>query len=146
MKSYRIIEPSSEEELEKYYQLRYEILRKPWNQPVTSTRDEWEKISIHMLMLDENGEGVATGRLQLYNNREGQIRSMAVRTDLQGKGLGTEIIRYIEQKANEKKLDYLILDARENAIHFYEKHGYFVISDSYMLFGVIRHFRMKKNL
>ncbi len=142
----KIIEPTSEEELEKYYTLRFEILRKPWNQPKSSTKDEWENISIHVLMLDEKNEAVATGRLQLNNGEEGQIRSMAVRADLQGKGLGSEIIHYIEQKAKEKKLKHILLDARINAVKFYEKHGYRVIGDSYLLFGVIPHFQMKKEI
>ncbi|MBK6838579.1 MAG: hypothetical protein IPG90_10135 [Bacteroidetes bacterium] len=40
----------------------------------------------------------------------------------------------------------MILDAREPAVHFYEKHGYKVIAESYMLFGVIPHLKMTKNL
>ena len=142
----KIIEPSTVEELEKYYTLRFEILRKPWNQPEDSVKDEWEENSIHVLMMNNKDEAIATGRLQLNSDEEGQIRSMAVRGDLQGKGLGSEIMKYIEQKASDKKLKHIILDARENAVSFYKKHGYQIIGDSYMLFGVIPHFRMKKDL
>jgi predicted GNAT family N-acyltransferase len=144
--NYKIIEPETAEDLEKYYNLRYEILRKPWDQPRTSTKDEWENISIHVLMLNEKDEAIAAGRLQLNNEAEGQIRSMAVRADLQGKGLGSQIIQYIEQRAKEKKLKYILLDSRINAVKFYENHGYRVIGDSYLLFGVIPHFSMKKEL
>src|SRR5258708_13737594 len=98
MRTSKIIEPRTNDELEKYYNLRYEILRKPWNQPQSSTKDEWEKNSIHVLMLDEIDEAIACGRLQLNSADEGQIRSMAVRTDLQGQGLESAIINYIEQK------------------------------------------------
>jgi len=144
--SFKIIEPASKSDLEKYYALRYEILRKPWNQPIASTKDEWEKNSLHILILDENGRALATGRLQLNSTEEGQIRSMAVVTDMQGKGLGSDIIRYIETKAKERNLRYITLDARENAVKFYEKNGYVVTGDSYLLFGVIRHYRMEKTL
>ena len=143
--NYKIIEPANEEELKKYYDLRYEILRKPWNQPEHSTKDEWEDNSIHVLMLNDKEEAIATGRLQLNNEAEGQIRSMAVRRDVQGQGLGSAIVNYIEQKVIEKKLTCIILDARENAVAFYEKHGYHIIGDSYLLFGVIKHYRMKKD-
>ncbi len=142
----KITEPISEEELEKYYNLRYEILRKPWDQPKASTKDEWENNSIHVLMLNEQDEAIAVGRLQLNSDEEGQIRSMAVRSDLQGKGLGSQIIDYIEQRAREKKLKCILLDARINAVKFYENHGYKVIGDSYLLFGVIPHFQMKKEI
>jgi N-acetylglutamate synthase-like GNAT family acetyltransferase len=144
--NFRIIEPKTKEELEKYYNLRFEILRKPWNQPVKSTKDEWEDKSIHFLMLDENNNAVACGRLQLNSKEEGQIRSMAVRDDMQGKGIGKQIIDYIEKKAGELKLKTIDLDARMNAVKFYERCGYKVIADSYLLFGVIQHYKMEKHL
>jgi len=146
MNKFKIIEPVTEIEFEKYYDLRFEILRKPWNQPKSSTKDEWENNSIHVLMLNEKSEAIAVGRLQLNNASEGQIRSMAVRTDMQNKGLGSDIISFIEKKAKEKNLEYITLDARINAVKFYEKHGYVVAGESYLLFGEIKHFRMTKKL
>lgn len=146
MNEFRIIEPVTENEFEKYYDLRFEILRKPWNQPKSSTKDEWENNSIHVLMLNEKAEAIAVGRLQLNNAEEGQIRSMAVRTDMQNKGLGSAIILFIEKKAKEKNLEYITLDSRINAVKFYEKHGYAVTRESYLLFGEIKHFRMIKKI
>ena len=141
----KIIEPRTETEWKKYYDLRFEILRKPWNEPYSSTKDNDEDISIHLLMLDAE-EAVGTGRLQLNSKEEGQIRSMAVRDDQQGKGLGKAIVKRIEEEAAKKGLKNIVLDARINAVRFYEKLGYKVIADSYLLFGVIPHFRMKKDL
>jgi predicted GNAT family N-acyltransferase len=143
---FRIIEPQTENEKKQYYNLRYEILRKPWNQPRQSTKDEWEDQSIHVLMVDENNEAVASGRLQINSKEEGQIRSMAVRGDMQGKGLGKKIISWIEEKAQELKLKNIILDARENAVKFYERSGYKVIGESYLLFGEIKHYKMEKKM
>jgi predicted GNAT family N-acyltransferase len=60
--------------------------------------------------------------------------------------LGSQIIEYIEQKAKEKKIKHILLDARINAVKFYENHGYKVIGESYLLFGVIPHFQMKKEM
>jgi predicted GNAT family N-acyltransferase len=142
----KIIEAKTSDELEKYYELRYEILRKPWNQPVSSTKDEWEDQSIHILVLDNDNNAIACGRLQLNSKEEGQIRSMAVKTELQGQGFGKKLIKYIEDKASEMKLKRLVLDARENAIRFYESCGYKVTGNSYLLFGVIPHYKMEKDL
>jgi predicted GNAT family N-acyltransferase len=142
----KIIEPKTESEMEHYYNLRYEILRKPWDQPRQSTKDEWEDQSIHVLMVNDNDDALACGRLQINSKEEGQIRSMAVRTDMQGRGLGKKIIAWIEGKAKELQLKTIILDARKNAVKFYESCGYKVIGDSYLLFGVIRHYKMEKKL
>jgi hypothetical protein len=54
-----IIVPVTAEELKMYYDLRYEMLRKPWNRPYKSTIDEDEDNSIHALMVDDSGRGVA---------------------------------------------------------------------------------------
>ncbi len=143
---YKIIQPKSQLEWEKYYQLRYDVLRKPWNQKWSSTRDEWEDISIHFLVLDETERAVGTGRLQLNSDREGQIRSMAVHEKFQRKGIGNLLIHKLEEEALLRGLKSIILDAREPALTFYLKNNYVVIEDSYLLFGVIRHFRMKKEL
>jgi predicted GNAT family N-acyltransferase len=142
----KIIEPKTEKEIQQYYNLRYEILRKPWNQPRQSTKDEWEDQSIHILMLDDNDDAIACGRLQLNSKEEGQIRSMSVKTDMQGQGLGKKIIEWIESKAKELQMKRIILDARENAVKFYESCGYKVIGDSYLLFGIIKHYKMEKYL
>lgn len=38
----KICEPS-DENFEEYYYLRWKVLRKPWNQPIGSEKDELEK-------------------------------------------------------------------------------------------------------
>lgn len=142
----KIIVPATPEELKMYYDLRYEMLRKPWNQPYDSTKDEFEQNSLHVLMLDDKGDPAAAGRLQFNSPEEGQIRSMAVIKGMQGKGLGTKILLYLEDEARKKKFKHIILDAREGAVDFYLKNGYKPEGDSYTLFGVIPHVRMKKIL
>src|SRR6185436_1955636 len=116
----KIIVPATAEELKMYYDLRYEMLRKPWNRPYKSTIDEDEDNSIHALMVDDSGRGVAAGRLVLNNDEEGQVRSMAVAKDLQGKGLGTKILLHLEAEARKKKFKHIVLDAREGAVAFYK--------------------------
>lgn len=41
---------------------------------------------------------------------------------------------------------YIVLNARENAIKFYEKNGYHIIEKSYLLFGKIQHYKMIKRI
>ena len=144
--NYQIIIPASEEQLNSYYKLRFEVLRKPWGQPENTVRDEWEDQSLHVLMIDDTGNAIATGRLQYNSDKEGQIRSMAVAEKFRGAGLGTQVLKYLEQKAKEKYFSKIVLDARDNAVTFYEKNGYVIEGDSYTLFDVIPHFRMVKSL
>lgn len=146
MKSFIILEPKSESEYNDYYRIRYEILRKPWNQPENSTKDDTELMSVHILVKDEKGKSVATGRLQFNSDDEAQIRSMAVIDEFQGDGIGSLIIKHLEQIAYSRKIKTIVLDARENAVKFYLRNNYHLVEPSYTLFGMIRHFKMQKDL
>ena len=142
-----IIDPKTSEEFRKYYHLRYEILRKPWGQPLGSERDEEEETSMHRMIINEKtGEALAVGRIQFNSIDEAQIRYMAVSDDFQGKGLGSHIISALEDIARENGNKWIILSARENALDFYNKNGYKVVKKTHLLFGEIQHWLMRKEL
>ena len=143
----KIIEPKSSAEFEKYYNLRYEVLRRPWLQPKGSEKDDDDKSSIHRMIIDEsNGKAVAVGRLQFNTNEEAQIRYMAVSDNYQLKGYGNLIVKTLEDIALNKGIRNIILQARENALKFYWKNGYEIIEKSYLLFDEIQHWLMVKKI
>lgn len=71
---------------------------------------------------------------------------MAVADEYQGKGIGMELIKAVEQVGKTKGLKRVFLQARENAVPFYLAAGYNVIEETFLLFGEIRHFSMEKAL
>ncbi len=86
---YHLRVPQTEEELERYYQFRWEMLRKPLHQPKGSERDGWDALAHHQMVVDEEGNLVAVGRLYINADNEASIRFMAVHPSVQDKGLGT---------------------------------------------------------
>ena len=143
----KIIEPNSSAEFEQYYNLRYEVLRKPWLQPKGSEKDDGDKSSIHRMIIDEsNGKAVAVGRLQFNTSEEAQIRYMAVSDNYQLKGYGNIIVKTLEDIALNKGIRNIILQARENTLKFYWKNGYEIIEKSYLLFDEIQHWLMVKKI
>ena len=142
-----IIEPNTATEFKIYYNLRYEVLRKPWFQPKGSERDDGDETSLHRMIIDEpNRKAVAVGRLQFNTIEEAQIRYMAVSDDYQGKGYGRTMVNALDNIALEKGSRKIILQSRENAVKFYEKNGYKIIEKSYLLFDEIQHWLMEKEL
>jgi len=142
-----IIEPNTSTEFKIYYNLRYEVLRKPWFQPKGSERDDGDETSLHRMIIDEpNGKAVAVGRLQFNTIEEAQIRYMAVSDDYQGMGYGSKIVKALDNIARKKGSRKIILQSRENAVKFYEKNGYKIIEKSYLLFDEIQHWLMEKEL
>lgn len=138
-------EPRSDSEWQAYYELRWRILRAPWQQQGPE-RDETDDTSIHRLVRNQQGRVTAVGRLHRVDDTTGQIRFMAVDTGQQRLGYGSLLLQALEEAAHELKLDTIILQARENAVPFYLRHGYRVREKTFLLFGEIQHYLMDKQL
>jgi predicted GNAT family N-acyltransferase len=142
----KIISPISPSDFEGYYHLRWKILRKPWDHPPGSEKDGLEDSCFHFMAVDNNNVVKAVCRVQKNSPSEGQIRFMAVDTDMQGKGVGSEILKAAEKTAKENGINVMMLHSRENALNFYKKNGYTLLGESYLLWGEIQHYLMKKIL
>jgi len=137
--------PKTRDEFFRYYDLRWRILRAPWNQPKGSEQDELEGQAIHIIAIDGD-KIVGCGRANFNTEDEAQIRYMAVENQWQGKGIGKLILDELEKRVLEKGAKKIVLHARENVVRFYEKNGYKIIKESHTLFGEIKHFLMEKEL
>ncbi len=139
-----IVEPASAEDFRQYYELRWKILRAPWQQPRGSERDPLDENSTHLMLIDGTRTVVGVGRLHFNTIREAQIRYMAVDVTHQRNGLGSRLLDALERRARELGAASIVLDARESALGFYNKHGYTVLGSGHMLFDRIAHMRMLK--
>jgi GNAT superfamily N-acetyltransferase len=140
-----IIEPHSKLEWDAYYDLRFQILRKPWQQIKGSEKSDNEDACLHALAVDQiNHTYLACGRAEWINKDRIQIRYMAVAEAAQGVGLGKAILQFLETKMKQQGASIAMLHARENAIPFYIKQGYSLKEKSHLLFGEIQHFLMEK--
>lgn len=142
-----VVRQPLEEEMPAYYELRWRLLRAPWMQPRGSERDEFEQEAFHCVAASKkNNEIVGVGRLHFLSPPAfAQIRFMAVLPEWRGKGVGSSILAVLEQKAVEKGAKQVVLNGRENAIKFYQEHGYAVEGGAEALFG-IPHFKMSKKI
>ncbi|MBA3899689.1 MAG: GNAT family N-acetyltransferase [Bacteroidetes bacterium] len=140
----KIIEPTSPEEFEKYYKLRWEVLRAPWGKPEGTEKDELELQSIHALAIDDAENAIGVVRLNGLSKNEAQIRYMGVKNEYAGKGIGSLLINHIENKSKEAGYSSIILHSRENAVEFYLRNDYQLIKPSYLMWGEIQHFLMQK--
>lgn len=137
--------PQSAQEWQDYYDLRYRLLRQPWNQPKGSEQNEGDSTAQHFALYDHK-KLVAVARLDAMGHRIFQVRFFAVKQTEQGKGLGKRLMHVIEQAVHHQQGQKIILQARENAQPFYSKLGYQTVAKSHLLFGEIQHFLMEKQL
>ncbi len=141
-----LIVPKTSADLESYFGLRWRVLREPWDLPRGSERDDREDESIHLMVRSVTGEALAAGRLHLNSPTEAQVRFMAVDPTAQGRGLGSMVLRNLEDRARAAGARRMILNARESALRFYELHAYKVEAPADRLFGGVDHWRMSKEL
>jgi len=130
-----IREPSNTSEWSQYYQIRWEILRKPLGLKEGTERDDLENQAIHRIIKDDN-KIVAVGRLHFNNDNIAQIRYMAVLRNFQGKGFGRLLVDEFMKISKEDKITKIILYARDSVVEFYEKLGFDKIKKAHRLESV----------
>lgn len=138
--------PLTSAEWASYYDLRWRILRKPWDQPQGSERDEYEADAVHACVVGRDGNVLGVGRLHCLSENFAQIRYMAVEESQRGMGIGRKILEYLENEAHRLLIKRIVLNARETSIPFYEHCGYAVTGPAHTLFGKIPHAVMVKYL
>lgn len=138
--------PESKTEFDRYYDLRWRVLREPWRQPRGSEHDSHEEKAIHAMALNDEGQIIGVARLHQVSNTTAQIRYMAVEDDWQRSGIGDALLRYLEKQARVLGVRHIKLNARENSVDFYTKRGYQITGPGHLLYGEIRHQMLEKRL
>lgn len=142
----QILTPTTEDDFARYFDLRWRILRAPWDQPRGSERDAFEGQSWHRMACLTERIPVGVARLQRNTATQGQIRYMAVEFSQRRHGVGTALVTALETQAIALALTEIVLDAREESVGFYRGLGYALVGPAHTLFGTIRHSRMRKQL
>lgn len=135
--------PITPREWELYYALRYDVLRKPLNQPFGSERNDGDLTGKHFALY-EDGMLRAIARLDKVDETTSQTRFVAVDPVAQGKGFGKLIMEAVEAKSKASGDKKMILHARDYALQFYLRLGYTEVEKSYKLFDVLQHYLMEK--
>ena len=145
MLNYFIKSPETPEEWDNYFLFRWEMLRKPLGMSKDSLQDDQEESGFHLIALDGHEKVVGSGRVHFNSNTEAKIRYMAVSEDLKRRGIGSEIVKKLEEHAGERGAKTVILNAREEAVNFYLSLGY-LEGSPYSSDTGIPHTTMKKIL
>ena len=144
--SFNVRNPESDNDWNAYYQCRWEILREPWDQPQGSEKDEHDADGYHVMAVDTDNHVIGVGRVHFNTPAEAQVRYMAVKEEVREHGIGSLILTQLEQYAIAQGAAKIMLYARENALDFYLRRGYFSQGPAHNLYGQIPHFSMSKTL
>ncbi len=118
-------------EYNKMVQLRNNLLRQPLGLSFSDQELAQEKNDILIAAFDDD-EILGCCMLCPMDAETLRLRQMAVRDNLQGKGIGASIMSFAENLARDKGYRQMMMHARNTAIGFYEKFGYRVTGDEFI--------------
>lgn len=127
-----------------FVSLRELILRKPLG--LTFTNNELRKDSEDILLGCFSEKKIIGGCiLSKIDRKTAKLRQMCIKPQIQGKNIGSSLLKFAEETAYNLGFDTLILNARTTALNFYIKNNYKVSSDEFTEVG-IPHIQMEKSL
>ena len=131
-------------EYQQMVDLRLQVLRKPLG--LDFSEDELVEEKNHLLIgAFEEDEMLGCCMLTKLDPKTVRLRQMAVRSGLQGKGIGRVLMSFAENIARDMGNKKMVMHARESAKGFYEKQGYKTISNIFEEV-TIPHYIMEKDL
>ncbi|MCZ2224841.1 MAG: GNAT family N-acetyltransferase [Chitinophagales bacterium] len=125
--------------------MRYTILRKPLGLQFSEEELAREKEDILIGCFDDDRLEGCCLLTKTAEDDTLRLRQMAVLNGLQGKGIGRVLMNFAENIARDKGYKKITMHARKNAMGFYEKLGYQVVSDEFKEIS-IPHYIMEKSL
>jgi ribosomal protein S18 acetylase RimI-like enzyme len=124
--------------------LRWRVLRKPLGQGRDAAVFPFEAESLHLVAL-EAGRVVGCVLFHPEGPETGRLFQMAIEPDRQGTGLGTRLVRALEEEVGARGFREITLHARDTAVGFYARLGYLSFGAPYVEVG-IPHQNMRRAL
>lgn len=137
--------PRTPAALAAYYDLRWRVLRQPWNQPRGSEQDEREPTATHVMAVTGDQTVIGVARLHGVDALTGQIRFMAVDPAWERQGIASALLHHLVAVARDQGLTELVLNARATAVGFYTRHSFVDAGAAPPVVGVL-HRRMWRPL
>lgn len=125
---------ANDQELKDAYSVRKIVFVDEQQVPIEEEIDALESVATHFVLY-ETKEPVGAGRFRIVDGY-GKVERICVLKDKRKSGAGKEIMVKIEDYAKEKGLKKLKLNAQIQAIPFYSRLGYEVVSEEFMDAGI----------
>ena len=134
----------TEAEMEAAMGVRFRVFVAEQAVPAEEELDDADATAIHAVAFYQ-GQVVGTGRLVQQDDGNAQIGRMAVDQTWRRRGIGDQILRFLEEEARAQGLRRCVLHAQEYVKSFYAAHGYQEQGDTFLEVN-IPHIEMRKEL
>ena len=140
--SYNLV--TSDKELKGAFKVRKQVFIDEQGISEDIELDGHDKEALHMVVKD--GERViGTARVLFLDNNQAKIERMAVLKPFRGKGIGREIISFLNKELRNKQIEQIILHAQCSVSPFYKSCGFEETGLPFWEAG-IKHIKMQRQL
>ena len=116
--------------IEHAFELRQCVFTHEQGFPAEIDVDEYDNDALHAVLYLDN-QPAAVLRCLLSADGLIKVGRVAVLKQFRGKGLGRELMKFVEQYAIEHQYKMIGLSAQHTAIHFYQNIGYHTQGEMY---------------
>jgi predicted GNAT family N-acyltransferase len=134
----------TDKELKDAFYVRQTVFVQEQNVPIEEEIDAYEEDSVHFVLYDDDKKPIGAGRYRTFDEY-GKVERICILSTNRKGGAGKAVMNKIEEYALNNGAPALKLNAQTQAIPFYSKLGYEVISDEFLDAG-IPHKTMIKHL
>ena len=134
---------NNEIDMEACYKIRYDVFTLEQNFDAEIDKDEYDKVSKHILVLD-NDKPIATSRIFIKDNyyKAGRI---CVLKEYRNKNIGYNMMNKIIEFVRTTDIKLIKLSSQYHAYKFYEKCGFKTVGEPYLEEGE-KHILMTKEI
>lgn len=116
--------------------VREAVFVREQNVPAEVEMDEHDVEAVHILVVDQNNEPVATARMIKEGEGVSRIGRMAVLFKYRGEGLGKLMLTELMQFAKRRRDKTIVLHAQSHAVGFYKKYGFSMQGEPFTEAGI----------
>ena len=132
----------SQKELADAFSIRKTVFVEEQNVPLEEEIDQFEDEAVHFVLYND-GSPIGAGRFRVVDGY-GKVERICVLKEARKTGAGNAIMNGIEEHAREQGLHNLKLNAQTQAIPFYARLGYEVVSEEFLDAGIPHKTMMKE--
>ncbi|WP_285315917.1 GNAT family N-acetyltransferase [Providencia rettgeri] len=112
------------------FNLRQQVFTQEQGFPADIDIDEYDESALHVVLY-LNGQPTAVLRCVLLDDNLIKVGRVAVQKTHRGKGLGRELMTFVEQYGRSHHYSKITLSAQHTAINFYHTLGYQIEGEMY---------------
>ena len=133
-----------ESELEAAIAVRFRVFVAEQSVPPEEELDDADATATHVIAVYQR-RVVGPGRLIPLGDGCAQLGRMAVDADWRGNGIGSQILKFLEQTARDLGMSHSVIHAQEYLTGFYASRGYLKHGAAFLEVD-IPHIEMRKDL